>query len=311
MNLITCRIEPRHIGEQLFEANDTVKGKGNAPFKSTNHPNGGGQSCNLSSANPGREQSGEITGTDIFYVPVLRPRCAESQRRGARRQGFTLVEVIVVIVIIAILAAIGVPALTGYIDKAQDRQYIAQTRDVMVATRTVIDEAYANGELNIEEGHAKSGISAMNLDDTKYWSVMQLSEQATGNKRTFLDRISALIGKDYEFYINDGDFDNHYITVVGPANTSVLNADGIYCNFIDSKNIIEEAPNGYRAYPATVVTYKIADKYGMRENAFPASALDSNSDSNSDETVALWQSVGDYDPNSGYEIYYSWEYCYL
>jgi hypothetical protein len=33
---------------------------------------GGGQSCNLSSANPGREQSGEITGTDIFYVPVLR-----------------------------------------------------------------------------------------------------------------------------------------------------------------------------------------------------------------------------------------------
>ena len=35
-----------------------------------------------------------------------------------KKNGFTLVELIVVLVILAVLAALLVPALTGYIDKA-------------------------------------------------------------------------------------------------------------------------------------------------------------------------------------------------
>jgi prepilin-type N-terminal cleavage/methylation domain-containing protein len=64
-----------------------------------------------------------------------------------RRKGFTLVEVIVVLVILAILAAIAIPALTGYIDKAEDKKYIAQARNVNVAVRSVLDDAYADGSL--------------------------------------------------------------------------------------------------------------------------------------------------------------------
>jgi prepilin-type N-terminal cleavage/methylation domain-containing protein len=37
--------------------------------------------------------------------------------------GFTLVELIVVIVILGILLAIAIPALTGYIQKAQDEEW--------------------------------------------------------------------------------------------------------------------------------------------------------------------------------------------
>ena len=41
------------------------------------------------------------------------------------KQGFTLVELIVVLVILAILTALLVPALTGYIDRAREKKITA------------------------------------------------------------------------------------------------------------------------------------------------------------------------------------------
>ena len=52
---------------------------------------------------------------------------------------------IVVLAILAILAAMLVPALTGYIDKANEKKIIATARQYYVAAQTVVSEAYANG----------------------------------------------------------------------------------------------------------------------------------------------------------------------
>ena len=69
-----------------------------------------------------------------------------NKTKGAEinNKGFTLVELIVVLVILAILAAILVPQLLGYIDRAKSSQYILEAKNGMTATQTVLANLYAH-----------------------------------------------------------------------------------------------------------------------------------------------------------------------
>ena len=60
-------------------------------------------------------------------------------------KGFTLVELIVVLVILAILAAILVPALLGYIDKARERKDINTAKAYLDAAQSMMVELYGKG----------------------------------------------------------------------------------------------------------------------------------------------------------------------
>jgi type IV pilus assembly protein PilA len=59
------------------------------------------------------------------------------------QEGFTLVEIIVVLVILTILAAITIPAMTGFIDEADDKANVAEARTGYVAAQAFITEQCA------------------------------------------------------------------------------------------------------------------------------------------------------------------------
>ena len=71
------------------------------------------------------------------------------KKRKMNNKGFTLVELIVVLVILAILAAILVPTLMGYIDKAREEKDFSTAQAVRVAAQSVIAEKYGKGGADV------------------------------------------------------------------------------------------------------------------------------------------------------------------
>ena len=100
-----------------------------------------------------------------------------------KKKGFTLVELIVVLVILAILAALLIPALIGYIDRANDEKLQATTRQLVVAAQTVVAETYAQSE-EFKEGGVTTSILGGTVtfgqpdDKVKISEICELAEIA-------------------------------------------------------------------------------------------------------------------------------------
>lgn len=64
------------------------------------------------------------------------------------RRGFTLVELVVVLVIAGITASFAVPALTGYIDNAKEKQAVSETQACVETATRIAAQKYAEWQRN-------------------------------------------------------------------------------------------------------------------------------------------------------------------
>ena len=122
----------------------------------------------------------------------------------SKNKGFTLVELIVVLVILAILAAILVPTLLGYIDRARSEKDFSTAQAVRVAVQAEVDELYGKGNDDVKW----SDVSAKEADifelvgadaDNKLDGQTLKLESGTVSSNQVQEIVVSIGGKKYEY----------------------------------------------------------------------------------------------------------------
>lgn len=99
-------------------------------------------------------------------------------------KGFTLVELIVVLVILAILAAILVPALLGYIDRAREKQYVLNAKSALTAAQAELSSLYGEGGNSLSDAKKTSIKNTADVPGTKFviGTLEELNSSTTADK---------------------------------------------------------------------------------------------------------------------------------
>lgn len=131
------------------------------------------------------------------------------------KQGYTLVELMVVIVIMAILAASSTPVFTGYLKKAKASEQLIECRSVYMAAESYFAEHTGHGFEDVDLVELEKEIEALTtldveiLEHTKanlgktYGVIVTKSAAGEWNCETILCEVD---GDIWSFSTEDGGF---------------------------------------------------------------------------------------------------------
>ncbi|MGX8835200.1 type II secretion system protein [Amedibacillus sp. YH-ame6] len=138
------------------------------------------------------------------------------------KKGFTLVEIIVVLVIMGILLALAVPAVLGYISKAQDQQYIAEARNGFLGANTIVATENARGVAKDDRSKLQKAEINKEIGETDLISGMACTVAKDGTKYKIVSCDVIVKSKEtrkYTFTANKEVVGSDTATVVDTATT--------------------------------------------------------------------------------------------
>ncbi len=107
-----------------------------------------------------------------------------------KRHGFTLIELLVVVIIVAVLAAVGIPLLSGNVDRARASEAEAALGSIRTSMRAVYIQSantYPAIAANTTPNAAGIGINATDFDG-RFFSTSAytlVSPRGTGTNQTY------------------------------------------------------------------------------------------------------------------------------
>jgi prepilin-type N-terminal cleavage/methylation domain-containing protein len=129
--------------------------------------------------------------------------------RIIKKQGFTLIELMVVIVIIGVLASLAIPRFSEASDKAKVAEaprILASFESAYLATKAEVGEA---SSVSITEGDIIFNVSAVNGDSKWFSYAYDNTEDVTGLEAQPQGKIGKITATDkfYNSYVTSGEED--------------------------------------------------------------------------------------------------------
>lgn len=143
------------------------------------------------------------------------------KRMKKDNKGFTLVELIVVLVILAILAAILVPALLGYIDKAKEKQIVLNAKSCYTAAQAKYSELYAKDATTVSQTDMDEIWAMADVKDLDTLEVGTAKAFASKDHDSYTVSYIHYKDKDGEIWLSDGSWTTTEPTTK-PANVQAI-----------------------------------------------------------------------------------------